>query len=71
MVLPLIGSILAPALLGGTGLAASMSFLGTGAGLAGLGAGLGSLAQGDDLETALSTGPVSYTHLTLPTICSV
>ena len=59
MVLPLIGSILAPTLLGGTGLAAGMSFLGTGAGLAGLGAGLGSLAQGDDLETALSTGLTS------------
>ena len=31
----------------------------TGAGLAGLGAGLGSLAQGDDLETALGTGLTS------------
>ena len=59
MVLPLIGSILAPALLGGTQLAAGMSILGTGAGLAGLGAGLGALAQGDDLETALGTGLTS------------
>ena len=57
MVLPLIGSILAPTLLGGTGFLAGtgLGFLGTGAGLAGLGAGLGSLAQGDDLETALGT----------------
>ena len=61
MVLPLIGSVLAPALLGGTGFLAGtgLGFLGTGAGLAGLGAGLGSLAQGDDLETALGTGLTS------------
>ena len=64
MVLPLIGSILAPTLLGGTGLAAGIGALGlgsvgTGAALAGLGAGLGSLAQGDDLETALGTGLTS------------
>ena len=64
MVLPLIGSLLAPTLLGGTGLAAGLGTLGltsagTGAALAGLGAGLGSLAQGDDLETALGTGLTS------------
>jgi hypothetical protein len=61
MVLPLIGSVLAPALLGGTGFLAGtgLGFLGTGAGLAGLGAGIGSLAQGDDLETALGTGLTS------------
>tara|TARA_R100001440_G_scaffold26172_2_gene42545 strand:+ start:974 stop:2212 length:1239 start_codon:yes stop_codon:yes gene_type:complete len=64
MVLPLIGSILAPALLGSSGLAAGLGTLGltsvgTGAALAGLGAGLGSLAQGDDLETALGTGLTS------------
>ena len=61
MVLPLIGSVLAPALLGGTGFLAGtgLGFLGTGAGLAGLGAGLGTLAQGDDLETALGTGLTS------------
>ena len=64
MVLPLIGSILAPTLLGGTGLAAGIGALGlgsvgTGAALAGLGAGLGSLAQGDDLEAALGTGLTS------------
>ena len=59
MVLPLIGSILAPTLLGGTAFAGGLGLLGTGAGLAGLGAGLGSLAQGDDLETALGTGLTS------------
>tara|TARA_Y100001937_G_C7121462_1_gene332813 strand:+ start:32 stop:1246 length:1215 start_codon:yes stop_codon:yes gene_type:complete len=64
MVLPLIGSILAPTLLGTTGLATGLGALGlgtvgTGAALAGLGAGLGSLAQGDDLETALGTGLTS------------
>lgn len=64
MVLPLIGSILAPALLGSGGVAAGLGALGlgtvgTGAALAGLGAGLGSLAQGDDLETALGTGLTS------------
>ena len=59
MVLPLIGSILAPTLLGGTAFAGGLGLLGTGAGLAGLGAGLGSLAQGDDLETALGTGITS------------
>lgn len=59
MVLPLIGSILAPTLLGGTAFASGLGLLGTGAGLAGLGAGLGSLAQGDDLETALGTGLTS------------
>ena len=57
MVLPLIGSILAPTLLGGTAVAGTLGL--TGAGLAGLGAGLGSLAQGDDLETALGTGLTS------------
>ena len=57
MVLPLIGSILAPTLLGGTAFASELGL--TGAGLAGLGAGLGSLAQGDDLETALGTGLTS------------
>ena len=57
MVLPLIGSILAPTLLGGTAFAGGLGL--TGAGLAGLGAGLGSLAQGDDLETALGTGLTS------------
>ena len=57
MVLPLIGSILAPTLLGGTAVASTLGL--TGAGLAGLGAGLGSLAQGDDLETALGTGLTS------------
>lgn len=57
MVLPLIGSILAPTLLGGTAFASGLGL--TGAGLAGLGAGLGSLAQGDDLETALGTGLTS------------
>lgn len=59
MVLPLIGSVLAPTLLGGTAFAGGLGLLGTGAGLAGLGAGLGSLAQGDDLETALGTGLTS------------
>ena len=59
MVLPLIGSILAPTLLSGTAFAGGLGLLGTGAGLAGLGAGLGSLAQGDDLETALGTGLTS------------
>ena len=59
MVLPLIGSLLAPTLLGGTAFAGTLGALGTGAGLAGLGAGLGSLAQGDDLETALGTGLTS------------
>ena len=57
MVLPLIGSVLAPTLLGGTAFASTLGL--TGAGLAGLGAGLGSLAQGDDLETALGTGLTS------------
>ena len=65
MVLPLIGSLLAPSLLGGSALAAGLGTtlglgtVGTGAALAGLGAGLGSLAQGDDLETALGTGLTS------------
>ena len=50
MVLPLIGSILAPSLLGSSALAAGLGTtlglgtIGTGAALAGLGAGLGSLA---------------------------
>ena len=52
MVLPLIGSLLAPTLFGGAaGLSAAT--------LAGLGAGVGSLAQGVDLGEALSTGIVS------------
>ena len=52
MVLPLIGSLLAPTLFGG---AAGLSS----AALAGIGAGVGSLAQGDDLGEALSTGLIS------------
>ena len=38
-----------------------------------LGASLGAQEQGADLAklAALETEPVSYTHLTLPTICSV
>jgi len=51
MVLPLIGALAAPLLGGGLG-------LGTAA-LAGIGAGLGSLAQGDDIGTALQTGLLS------------
>lgn len=51
MVLPLIGALAAPLLGGGLG-------LGTAA-LAGIGAGLGSLAQGDDVGTALQTGLLS------------
>jgi len=52
MVLPLIGSLLAPTLFAGAGGLSAAT-------LAGLGAGVGSLAQGDDLGEALSTGLVS------------
>ena len=52
MVLPLIGSLLAPTLFAGAGGLSAAT-------LAGLGAGVGSLAQGDDLGEALSTGLIS------------
>lgn len=52
MVLPLIGSLLAPTLFAGAGGLSAAT-------LAGLGAGVGSLAQGDDLGEALSTGLMS------------
>ena len=52
MVLPLIGSLLAPTLFAGAGGLSAAT-------LAGLGAGVGSLAQGDDLGEALSTGLLS------------
>ena len=55
MVLPLIGGILGSAL-GGASLAGGLGALGAGA----IGSGLGSLAQGDNLETAITTGLGSY-----------
>ena len=55
MVLPLIGGILGSAL-GGAGLVGGLGALGAGA----IGSGLGSLAQGDNLETAIGTGISSY-----------
>ena len=55
MVLPLIGGILGSAL-GGAGLAGGLGALTAGA----IGSGLGSLAQGDNLETAIGTGISSY-----------